>query len=357
MPSGDGEGPWPASARSGMLMASARLHDRALAALAGVAIGDAMGMPTQTLTREQIAAYGPVTGFRDAAPDHPVSAGLPAGTITDDTEQSLLLARHLIARGGRIDQEKWAGELLAWERDTHARGINDLLGPSTRRAIEALQRGVPVSETGRSGTTNGAAMRIVPVAIATPVAPLGQLVDAVEESCRLTHHTAPAIGAAAAVAAAVRAALDGANLDDALAAALAAAALGERRGEPSAAASITRSIGQALALASGGDGADRIAARVGTGVSALESVPMAFAILKLAGADPWRCALLSATIGDDTDTIGAIACGMAGACSGMAGIPADAWARVREVNGLDLEDTVAGLLRLRAARATRAGGG
>ena len=84
---------------------------------------------------------------------------------------------------------------------------------------------------------------------------------------------------------------------------------------------------------------------------------MAFAILKLAGADPWRSALLSATIGDDTDTIGAIACGMAGACTGMAGIPPDAWARVREVNGLDLEGVVAGLLRLRAARAAKAGGG
>ena len=171
-------------------------------------------------------------GFRDASPDQPVSAGLKAGTITDDTEQSLLLARHLIARDGRIDQEAWAAELLAWERDTHARGVNDLLGPSTKRAIEALQRGVPAAETGRFGTTNGAAMRIVPVAIATPRRHRSRaLVDAVEESCRLTHATSEAIGSAAAVAAAVSTGIEGAGLDAMLAAALAAAAEGERRGD------------------------------------------------------------------------------------------------------------------------------
>ena len=192
-------------------------QQRALGALVGVAIGDAMGMPTQTLTREEIARqYGAITSFRDAGPDQPVSAGLPAGTITDDTEQSILIAHHIIARRGRIDQLAWAQELLAWERDTHARGVNDLLGPSTKRAIEALQRGVPASETGRFGTTNGAAMRIVPVAIATPAMPLGELVDAVEESCRLTHHTSEAIGSASAVAAAVSCGIEGASIDEML---------------------------------------------------------------------------------------------------------------------------------------------
>ncbi len=102
-------------------MVSPHLRQRALGALAGVAIGDAMGMPTQTMSREEIArVYGPVRGFRDADPRQPVSGGLRAGTITDDTEQSLLLAHHLIARNGVMDQEAWAAELLAWERDTCA---------------------------------------------------------------------------------------------------------------------------------------------------------------------------------------------------------------------------------------------
>lgn len=335
-------------------MAMSSLRQRALGALAGVAIGDAMGMPTQTLGRDEIARfYGRIEGFRDAVAEQPVSAGLPAGTITDDTEQSILIARHLISRGGAIDQHAWAGELLAWERDTHARGVHDLLGPSTKRAIEALQRGVPASETGRLGTTNGSAMRIVPVAIATPARPLAGLIDAVEESCRLTHHTSEAIGAASAVAAAVSAGIEGASLDVVLASASQAAALGEQRGEPAQSGLVSLRIAEALSLAaerSGRDAAFEIAGLVGTSVSALQSVPMAFALLRLTNADPWSCALLSASIGDDTDTIGAIACGMAGACRGIGAIPPDAWALVQRVNALELGEIVDGLLELRARR-------
>jgi len=330
------------------------LRQRALGALAGVAVGDAMGMPTQTLSTDDIARlYGPIEGFRDASPDQPVSAGLKAGTITDDTEQSLLLARHLVARGGGMDQQAWADELLAWERETHARGVNDLLGPSTKRAIAALQAGVPANEAGRSGTTNGAAMRIVPVAIATPSVPLSSLVDAVEDSCRLTHATSEAIGAASAVAAAVSAGIEGAGRAEVLKIALAAAAEGERRGEPPVNGSISARIAEALALAEGRRGRDAalaIAHQVGNSVSALQSVPMAFAILKLADADPWAAALFSAIIGDDTDTIGAIACGMAGAISGISAIPPAMWKLVQDVNSLDIEPVVSGLLAIRAAR-------
>ena len=339
-------------------MTKSLLQQRALGALAGVAIGDAMGMPTQTLSREEIARlYGLVEGFRDAVPQQPVSGGLPAGTITDDTEQSILVAHHLIARNGVMDQGVWAQELLAWERDTHARGVNDLLGPSTKRAIEALQRGVPASEAGRLGTTNGAAMRIVPVAIATPAYPLEDLVDAVEASCRLTHYTSEAIGAASAVAAAVSAGIEGARLDRVLEVAQNAAVVGERRGEPAKSGSISARIAEALALAAGRSGpaaAFDIADRIGTSVSALQSIPMAFALLRLTGADPWTCALLSASVGDDTDTIGAIACGMAGACKGIDAIPADAWTFVQSVNGLELGAIVDGLLRIRAKRQVRA---
>lgn len=335
-------------------MVDSPLRQRALGALAGVAIGDAMGMPTQTLTRDEIVRlYGEVDGFRAAVPEQPVSAGLAAGTVTDDTEQSILLSRHLIARGGRIDQLVWAEELLAWERDTHARGVNDLLGPSTKRAIEALQNGVPATEAGRLGTTNGAAMRIVPVAIATPAIPLTLLVDAVEESCRLTHNTSEAIGAASAVAAAVSLGIEGADLDEVLDAAREAAAAGERRGEPAGSGSISARLAEALSLASGRSGraaAVEIAAHIGTGVPALQSIPMAFAILRLTDASPWSCALLSAMIGDDTDTIGAIACGMAGALSGIGAVPADAWALVQSANRLDIETLVDGLLQIRSTR-------
>lgn len=323
--------------------------DRALGALLGVAIGDAMGMPSQTFSRDRIlATYGHIADFVDAAAEHPVSGGLKAGTITDDTEQSLLLARLLIDGRGAFDEEGWAQALLAWERETHRRGINDLLGPSTKRAVEALLRGIPASETGRFGTTNGAAMRIVPVGISVPAEPLSRLVDEVDNTCRITHNTSEAIGSAAAVAAIVSAGIDGAGFDGALPLALAAARDGEKRGNLAVEGSISARIERALDLAAAQD-IGRIASEIGTSVSAIQSVPMAFAVVRLASGNAWKSAEMSANIGDDTDTIGAIACGMAAACSGAAALPQDKVKTVIAVNGLALDPLARGLLARRAA--------
>lgn len=333
-------------------------RDRAAAALWGVAIGDAMGMPTQTLDREQRDSwFGVVDDFLDAPDAHPVSAGLKAGTVTDDTEQTLLLARHLITRSGCFDYRVWADELLEWEAETRARGCNDLLGPSTKRAIDDLKRGVPANQTGLRGTTNGAAMRIAPVAIAAPSKSPVLLANAVEETCLPTHNTSEAIGAANAVAAFVSAALDGASLEEALSVALDAARLGERRGAAATEGSIGNAIDRALHVSIKNpneprdtDRAVRIADRIGNGVAAVESVPMAFAILRIAEGDPWRAAVLSSNIGGDTDTIGAISCCMASAVSGLAAIPGHAIETVTTINALEIEPIADALLKIRHSR-------
>lgn len=340
-------------------MKSLRSHDlardRALGALLGVAIGDAMGMPTQSLNRDQIrATYGRISDLVAAASNQPVSAGLAAGTITDDTEQSLLLAAHLIERHGAFDENAWALALTAWERGTRERGIHDLLGPSTKRAIDALARGVPASETGRHGTTNGAAMRITPVGLAMPLHPLKRFVERVEETCRVTHNTGEAIGAAAAVAAVVSAGVDGASFEDAIPLAIEAARMGETRGHGTTPAHLSSRIEDALVLARRAPGiaaVDGIAAKIGTSVAAVESVPMAFAIARLADAEAWQAAVVAANIGGDTDTIGAIACGMCAACAGSAALPQDKVDTVIAINRLDLGPVVAGLLRLRSRAA------
>src|SRR5260370_39557368 len=71
------------------------MRSRALGALYGLAIGDALGMPTQSLSRPDIVArYGALVGGFHPGPDgHPLAAGLRAGSVTDDTEQAVLLAR------------------------------------------------------------------------------------------------------------------------------------------------------------------------------------------------------------------------------------------------------------------------
>ncbi|MET1005525.1 MAG: ADP-ribosylglycohydrolase family protein, partial [Propionibacteriaceae bacterium] len=176
--------------------------DRAVAALYGLAIGDALGMPTQLMSSQQVATrLGRIEGFRAATPDHPLAAGLAAGSVTDDTEQALLLAELLLEGRGHVDPHRFAARLVAWEDDMRARGSLDLLGPSTKSAVAAIAAGASVAEAGRWGTTNGAAMRVTPVGLVMASDDLSALVDRVEETTVISHHTGVAIAGAAAVAA------------------------------------------------------------------------------------------------------------------------------------------------------------
>ncbi|WP_406480853.1 ADP-ribosylglycohydrolase family protein [Streptomyces sp. NBC_01615] len=331
---------------------SLTLHSRATGALYGLALGDALGMPTQMLSRPRITArYGPVlTGFHAAPPDHPLAAGMPAGAITDDTEQALLLAQLLLDGEGTVDAAELARRLVAWEDDMRARGSLDLLGPSTKRAVELVLTGTPVDEVGRYGTTNGAAMRIAPVGIAVPSGDPVALVDRVVEASRLTHNTGVALAGAAAVAAAVSAGLDGASVPEAVEAAVGAARLGAGRGHWVAAADVAERIVWATGLVRGlstADVCERVYALVGTSLATQESVPAAFAVLTACQDDPWQAVLLAASVGGDCDTIAAVAGAIGGACHGVEAFPADARATLDRVNNLALDATATALLALR----------
>jgi ADP-ribosylglycohydrolase len=333
------------------------MGDRALGALYGLALGDALGMPTQVMSRAAIASrFGEITGFEPAPPDNPVAAGLPAGSVTDDTEQAVLVGRLLVRGDGHIDPHTLARELLSWESTMKARGSLDLLGPSTKAALDAVTRGASIEEAGRTGTTNGAAMRVAPVGIAFPFGTgdldLDGFLDRVVESCQVTHATGIGIAAAGAVAAAVSAGVAGADLNQCMDAAEQAAAAGALRGAWVAGADIATRIGWARRLVADvprEQAIDLIVDLVGTSVASQESIPAAFAVLTLAGADPWQCGLIAANLGGDCDTIGAIACAIAGSVSGHAALPATAVATLDAVNGIDLRGLAADLLTLRSA--------
>ena len=330
------------------------IEARAVAALTGLAVGDALGMPTQSLPREQIQArYGQLTGFEPGPADQPIAPGMPAGSITDDTEQAVLLGRLLLDGGGRIDGHRLARELLAWEDDMRRRGSLDLLGPSTRSAVAAVAAGRPLEEAGRFGTTNGAAMRITPVGIAVPATDLDLLVDRVVEASWVTHNTGVALAGAAAVAAAVSAGLDGADPATATATAVRAATLAGRRGHWIAAADIGARIDWATRLVTGRSpetAAELIYRLVGTSVATQESVPAAFAVLAVHPDDPWQACLLAASLGGDTDTIAAIVGAIAGAAHGADSFPSAAIDTIDAVNHLPLTDMAINLLALRQPR-------
>jgi len=326
-------------------------RDSALGALYGLALGDALGMPTQLMSRQAIAdRYGSLRGFEPADADHPIAAGMAAASVTDDTEQAFLVARLLVEGDGHIDGRIFARELVRWEDRMRAKGSLDLLGPSTKRAVEAVIEGESVDESGRYGTTNGAAMRVTPVGIAVDSSDLSDLVDRVEEVSRVSHNTGVAIAAASAVATVVSAAIDGAGATNAIGLAVDAARLGAERGFWVASADVGARIELARGLVDPADpdrSLTRIYEAIGTSLASQESVPAAFGILALYPDDPWEACLAAASLGGDSDTVAAMVGAMSGAIYGVNAFPAAARRIVSQVNSLDVEHVVDELLALR----------
>ena len=334
---------------------------RAYGALAGLALGDALGMPTQAMSPEQIrAVYGTITGLVDADASQPYAPGMPAGSVTDDTEQALLVASLLVrGRGsssGRValDAGEFAHALLAWEDSMIERGSLDLLGPSTKAALELVRAGEDPLTVGGAGTTNGAAMRVTPIGIAMSTADPEAFADAVWSSCQVTHATRQGFQSAALVAAAVSMGIDAArsttpDLRSLLWKAVTYVDSLPERGawtpDPDVVAATRRAMQLVANPAS--SSLECLVEQVGTSVASAQAIPMAFALL---ARDPSPQALLdAANIGGDTDTIGAIAGAILGAALGFEVFVGRGLAQVELASHLDLQSIALELLELRAA--------
>ena len=334
---------------------------RAHGALAGLALGDALGMPTQAMSPEQIrAVYGTITGLVDGDASQPYAPGMPAGSVTDDTEQALLIASLLIrGRGsssGRValNPVEFAHALLAWEDSMIERGSLDLLGPSTKAALERVRAGEDPLTVGGAGTTNGAAMRVTPIGIAVSTEDPEAFTDAVWSSCRVTHATRQGFQSAALVAAAVSMGIDAQRtftfpedvrslLWKALTYVESLPARGAWTPEPDVVAATRRAMQLVANPAS--SSLECLVEQVGTSVASAQAIPMAFALL---ARDPSPQALLNAAnIGGDTDTIGAIAGAILGAALGVQVLPADSLSMIEEVSHLGLSSVAGDLLELR----------
>ena len=334
---------------------------RAYGALAGLALGDALGMPTQAMSPEQIhAVYGTIAGLVDGDASQPYAPGMPAGSVTDDTEQALLVAS-LLVRGqgtssGRValDAGEFAHALLAWEDSMIERGSLDLLGPSTKAALERVRAGEDPLTVGGAGTTNGAAMRVTPIGIAMSTADPEAFADAVWSSCQVTHATRQGFQSAALVAAAVSMGIDAAHsttpdLRSLLWKAVTYVDSLPERGawtpDPDVVAATRRAMQLVANPAS--SSLECLVEQVGTSVASAQAIPMAFALL---ARDPSPQALLdAANIGGDTDTIGAIAGAILGAALGFEVFVGRGLAQVELASHLDLPSVALELLELRAA--------
>ena len=334
---------------------------RAYGALAGLALGDALGMPTQAMSPAQIrAVYGRITGLVDGDASQPYAPGMPAGSVTDDTEQALLVASLLVrGRGsssGRValDAGEFAHALLAWEDSMIERGSLDLLGPSTKAALERVRAGEDPLSVGGAGTTNGAAMRVTPIGIAISTEDPQAFADAVWSSCQVTHATRQGFQSAALVAAAVSMGIDtprsaASDMTALLWKAVSYVDSLPKRGawtpDPDVVAATRRAMQLVANPAS--SSLECLVEQVGTSVASAQAIPMAFALL---ARNPSPQALLdAANLGGDTDTIGAIAGAILGAVLGFEVFVGRGLAQVELASHLDLPSVALELLELRAA--------
>ncbi len=309
------------------------LYDNILGGLYGQALGDAWAMPAYFQPEQTWQAYGWIESFLPGPADHPVHHGMPAGHITDDSEQAFALAESIIAQGG-VTVEGAAQAIVGWY-DRIGGDTSPYVGPSTRRGVLALKRGQDPHTTGLWGDTNGSAMRVSVVGLIHPGDLNGAIEDAIHSAIP-THNTDLGFSGAAAVAGAVAIALTGAPLDAIIDAGCQAAEGGKQKGRPWLGPSVARRIRMAVDIARGpGDVRWRLQEIydvVGSTLSIPESVGAAFGVLAMAEGNPKQAAIYAAALSGDADTVGAMACAIAGAWKGAGAIPADIVDTLRRVN-------------------------
>jgi ADP-ribosyl-[dinitrogen reductase] hydrolase len=153
--------------------------DRATAAYLGLAIGDALGATVEFMMPREISAqYGVHDTLRGGGWLH-----LKPGQVTDDTTMSLALGNSILAQG-RVDAFAAALSFDSWMR---SKPVD--IGNTVRRNLLLFRKtGNPEAPYSDNDAGNGAAMRVLPVALAT----FGQSEEAMRAACRaqahVTHH-------------------------------------------------------------------------------------------------------------------------------------------------------------------------
>ena len=155
---------------------------RAEAAYLGLALGDALGATVEFMTPREIAHHYGV--HREI-----IGGGwlkLRAGKVTDDTTMALALGEAILARQGRIEPLACAQAFDAWMR---AKPVD--IGNTVRRNLLLFRRtGCPQAPASEYDAGNGAAMRVLPVALATFGWPEAEVRAACRAQGHVTHHNA-----------------------------------------------------------------------------------------------------------------------------------------------------------------------
>ena len=273
---------------------AASIRDRALGALLGLAVGDALGTTLEFSTRD---IHPRLTDMVGGGPFR-----LKPGQWTDDTSMALALADSLASCGG-LDERDLMSRFVRW-MDEGAYSSNGRcfdIGMTVRGALTRFkQTGNPVAgSTDPMSAGNGSLMRLAPVAIRY-WDDRETMRDAAARQSLTTHGAAEAVDACVAFA-------------DMLADAIA----GSPRSEVFR-ARVDRTCAIHLIIAGSWRGKSRSAIKSSGYVAhSLEA-----AIWCVARTDSFADAvLLAANLGDDADTVAAITGQLAGGMYGTSGIP------------------------------------
>ena len=267
---------------------SGLVQARAEAAYLGLALGDALGATVEFMTPREIQSrYGVHREIRGGG-----WLNIKPGQVTDDTTMALALGRAILADGGEVRALSCARAFDDWMRSKPV----DIGNTVRRNLITYRKTGNPEAPPSEHDAGNGAAMRVLPVALAT----FGQPPDRIAAACRaqghVTHHNLLSDAACDTLVAMTHDFLAGNGLDAARQHANALAVLhpvfswhGKRRDNPSGyVAETLQAVFQALFATDGFE----------------------------------ACLVDVVNRGGDADTTGAIAGMLAGACYGPAAIPA-----------------------------------
>ncbi|OPY48676.1 MAG: ADP-ribosylglycohydrolase [Methanosaeta sp. PtaU1.Bin112] len=310
------------------------LLDRFRGCFLGLAVGDALGMPTEGYTAQEIREKFGIVSEMVAAPHGHFHSGLLAGQFTDDTEETLLLAESIIESAG-FSPDGFAGKLTAWGTAwTLDERLNRGVGFVTRSAVESMIAGTPWQQSGLSIPTCGAAMRAAPIGLLYH--PDINVVKSYADLQSLPTH-ASATARAGAVAVAVGVALSAAGLPKELVFRNAASQASRLDAEF---AERLLWVGSLLDLPP-----EDALGLIRNSPLAMETVPAAFyCFLKF---EPKEALIAAASSGGDTDSIASIAGSLFGAALGPSWIP-ERWLTALE-DKERIENAASGLYRLFAS--------
>ena len=285
------------------------LKDRAVGTIVGFAIGDALGMPAQFLSREQLKRYygKSITGFLKAHPGH-ASDFLAEGSYTDDTQMMLATSECLI-ECRKMDPARQADTLLNWYLNTspHRTPMNANL-----RACKHLSTGRPWTKSGVFSCGCGAAVRMPPIGIFFWYSPEA-IVRAALDDCLITHTEPRARAASVAVACLVARLIQSTDRcspgDQVLETADQASPLDQDF------AAMLRWVTQIVHLP-----AEEALFEIGTSSDAIEAVPAAVYCFLKYPRQFSRAISTAVNAGEASDSVAALAGSFVGAFSGLAAI-------------------------------------